>query len=324
MMHCVKQIVCCIVALSHMQLFSCAYAFVQYHLVDTSRAERYPHDVAHPYRELMMHLWIPVTKNSCPLILFSHGLGDNFNGMTYTQLCQYCASQGYVVVSVSHSYGCKPVQFPDGRIAPYLFPAPFHQQPGKHMYDTEADMWVADMECALVECVRQNKDETSLLYKKIDMSRIGAMGHSLGGAVAIQLCRKHNCFKAVINLDGPLYGTHATVPVEMPLLMIVGSSVTQNPTAIFSGGVPFHKEFLWRYYFNQQWLPALKMLAASSAQAQIVFVDKIVHGSFSDEAFNVDPVIEPFILNGELAHTIIYAYVKDFFDTYLRGQQQSS
>jgi predicted dienelactone hydrolase len=184
------------------------------------------------------------------------------------------------------------------------------------MFDIEADWWLSDMICALDECVRQNNDAASLLYKKINLLRIGAMGHSLGGSVAIQLCRSDARIKAVINFDGPLYGSHATVPVEKPLLMIVGaSSVSQ--LSLFTGGVPFHKEFLWRYYFNQQSLPALKMLAASSAQAQIVFIDKIVHGSFSDEAFSVDPVIAPFVLNGELAHSIIYAHVKDFFEKYL-------
>lgn len=239
---------------------------------------------------------------------FSHGLGDNFNGMTYTRLCQYCVSQEYVVASISHTYGCKQLQFPDGRIAPYLFPALFHQQPGKHMFDIEADWWLGDMICALDECVRQNNDTASSLYKKVDLSRIGAMGHSLGGSVAIQLGRHDSRVCAVINLDGPLYGTHATLPVEKPLLMLVGIL----PTSL-SGSAQFGKECMWRYYFNQQWLPALKKLAESSAQTQIIFIDNIVHGSFSDEAFSVDPVIAPFVLSGELAHAIIYAHVRDFF-----------
>lgn len=321
-MYCLKQFVCCIVVFCHMQLFSCAYNFVQYHLIDTSRQELYPHDDAHPYREFMMHMWIPVTEKPCPLILFSHGLGNNFNGMTYTRLCQYCASYGYVVASVSHSYACKNIQFSDGRTAPYLFPALFHQHSGRHIFDIEADWWFDDMIYALDECVRQNNDTASLVYKKIDVSRIGVMGHSLGGSVAIQLCRSDAKVKAVINLDGPLYGVWATVPVEKPLLMLVGvSSISQ--LSLFTGGVPFHKEFVWRYYFNEQSLPALKMLAASSAQAQIIFIDKIVHGSFSDEALSVDPVIAPFVLNGEQAHAIIFAHVRDFFETYLCYQPSS-
>lgn len=234
----------------------------------------------------------------------------------YTRLCEYCASCGYVVVSVSHPYACKNIQFPDGRMAPYLFPAPFHQQAGRHVFDVEADIWLDDMICALNECVQQNADETSLLYQKIDVSRIGIMGHSLGGSVAINVGRKDDRIKTIINLDGPLFGTHAKIPIEKPLLIIVGSSVVCNPGAVFFGGVPFHKEFVWRYYFNQQWLSSLKIFAATSPQAQIVYIDKIVHGSFSDEALFPDSVIVPFILSGEQAHAVIYAYVSDFFDAY--------
>jgi hypothetical protein len=310
--------------LSHMQLFSYAYNFIQYHIVDTARAELYPHDIAHPYRELMMHVWIPVAEKPCPLILFSHGLGDNFNGMTYTQLCQYCANQGYVVASVSHTYGCKPVRFPDGKIASYFFPAPFHRQSGRHMFDIEADVWVDDMICALNECEKHNNDSSSLLYQKIDMMRIGIMGHSLGGAVAINVGRKDNRIKVVINLDGPLFGTHVTVPLEKPLMVIIGSSVTQNPATFFLGGVPFHKEFVWRGYFNQYWLPTLNaFIHAQYRDAHKIVIDRIVHGTFSDEALYPDSVLVPFIMNGEQAHKIIYGHVRDFFDQYFYHQPSS-
>lgn len=314
----VKKIFFYVIMLFYPQLFSCAYNFAEYHIIDISRAELYPHDGAHPYRELMMHAWIPVAEKSCPLILFSHGLGDNFNGMAYTQLCQYCAAQGYIVASVSHAYGCKPVRFPDGKIAPYLFPALFHRQSGRHMFDVEADLWADDMICALDACEKYNDDSSSLLYQKIDMTRIGIMGHSLGGAVAINVGRKDKRIKAIINFDGPLFGTHATVPLEKPLMVIIGSSVTQNPATFFLSSVPFHKEFVWRGYFNQYWLPTLNaFIHAQYRDAYKIVIDRIVHGTFSDEALYPDQVLVPFILNGEQAHAIIYAHVKDFFETYL-------
>lgn len=266
-----------------------------------------------------MHVWIPVTKTACPLILFSHGLGDNFNGITYKQICQQCASQGYVVASVSHTYGCKPVRFPDGYISPYLFPAPFHRQIGKHMFDVETDYWVEDMRCALDECERQNGSQNSLLHNAIDKTRVGVMGHSLGGATAIQLARKDNRICAVINLDGPLYGTHAMVPIEKPLMMILGSSVVVN-SPLSTGGIPFHKEFMWRWYFNTHWLPQLNQFFASlDSDAYKITIDNIVHGTFSDEVLNPDEIITPWIRNAQEAQDIMYAYVGAFFDRYLKG-----
>src|SRR5579872_1654938 len=102
--------------------------FFEYCIVDTSRKELYPHATSHPYRTCMMHVWIPnpsihFCKEKYPLILFSHGLGGTYNGMTYTNLCKNIASHGYVVASVSHTYACKPIQFPDGTQSPYLFPS---------------------------------------------------------------------------------------------------------------------------------------------------------------------------------------------------------
>lgn len=315
-----KQLLCCMILFCYAQLFSFSYDFIEYHIIDTSRSELYQHDDAHPYRELMMHVWIANTQQQCPLILFSHGLGDNFNGLMYKQLCAYCASQGYIVAAVSHPYACKPIRFSDGRITNYLFPAPFHQQSGRHMFDVEADIWLADMICALNECERQNTLSGSMLYQKIDISCVGAMGHSLGGSVAIQLCRNDNRIKAVIDLDGPLYGTRATHPIEKPLLLMIGSSAVSHPTALFSGGVPFHKEFIWRWYFNQLWLPQLNTFVASlETDVYKITIDNIVHGTFSDEALYPDEILIPWIMDGMKAHEIIHAYVGAFFDRYLKG-----
>jgi dienelactone hydrolase len=301
------------------QTQSLPFCFVEYHLIDTSRQELYPHKRMHNNREFMMQVWIPVSQKPCPLILFSHGLGDNFNGMTYIQLCQRCASQGYVVASVSHTYGCKPVRFSDGYISPYLFPAPFHYQKDRHIFDVETDYWVEDMRVALDECERQDISEKSLLHNAIDMAHVGVMGHSLGGSTAIQLARKDNRIAAVINLDGPLFGTHAMVPLEKPFMTLIGSSVTVN-SPLFTGGIPFHREFVWRWYFNTQWLPQLNQYFASlNSDVYKITIDNIVHGAFSDEVLNPDEIITPWIRNAQEAQDIIYSYVGAFFDRYLKG-----
>lgn len=295
------------------QLFF-AHTYVEYQITDRSRIEQYQPDTIQ-CRTFMMHIWIPEARNNAhPLILFSHGLGDNFNGTTYQQLCCYCAARGYVVASVSHSYACKPLRFADGHLVPYLFPASFHQQLGRHMFDIEADIWLDDMMCALNECARYNEILDSPLYHKIDMSRVGAMGHSLGGSVAIQLCRNDARIKAVINLDGPLYGTHATHPIEKPFMLIIGSSAVSY----------IHKELIWRDYFNRMWLPQLNgFIMAQEHDVYKVTINKIVHGMFSDAALYPDEILASWIMDGGRAHEIIFAYVGAFFDTYVKGDDSS-
>ncbi len=299
------------------QTKSLPFRFVEYHIIDAARKELYPHQRVYHNRELMMHLWIPISEKPCPLLLFSHGLGDNFNGMTYTHLCKFLASSGYIVASVSHTYGCKPVRFSDGYMSPYLFPASFHHKE-RHMFDVETDYWVEDMQYALNECENQNSSPDSFLYNAIDMAHVGVMGHSLGGSTAIQLARKDNRIRAVINLDGPVYGTHAMIPIEKPLMIIIGSSVVVN-SPLSTGGVPFHKEFVWRWYFNTHWLPQLNQFFASlDFDAYKITIDNIVHSTFSDEVLNPDEIIMPWIRNPQEAQDIIYAYVGAFFDRYLK------
>ncbi|HLC07160.1 MAG TPA: hypothetical protein VJJ26_03155 [Candidatus Babeliales bacterium] len=296
-----------------------SYDFTQYHVIDTSRQELYPHGAAHPYREFMLHVWIPITQEEqCPLILFSHGLGDIFNGMTYTQLCQYCASRGYVVASVSHTYGCKPIQLSTGKSAQYLFPAPVHHQVGKNMYDIEADMWVEDMVRALDECARQNINQESVLYNKIDMSRIGAMGHSLGGSTAMQLCRRDSRIGAAINLDGPLYGTDACAPIYQPTMFIIGSFVAPG-LSIFSPIISIRDALMWSMHFNNASLPLINtFIAGQNSDVYKITIKGIVHDTFSDAGLIPDSVLTRWLIDGTLAHTIVHAYVGAFFDCYLK------
>src|SRR5438132_2821874 len=184
--------------------------FFEYHIIDISRQELYPHDQSHPFRELMMHVWKPYDceQKEYPLILFSHGLGETYNGMTYTYLCQTIAQQGYIVASVSHTYGCKDIQFPDGRIAQYNFLSRLTADKEiTYLYDEEVELWVGDMLFAFYECERL-----------IGFSSVAIVGHSLGGSTAIQLCRRDDRVKVAINLDGPLFGNDAMMSFNKPVL----------------------------------------------------------------------------------------------------------
>ncbi len=294
--------------------------FVEYCIVDTARQELYPHSVNNPYRQCMMHVWIPHAeqKQQYPLILFSHGLGGTYNGMTYTALCHKIASYGYVVASVSHTYGCKPVQFPDGTQSPYLFPSyVVHFSQGKHTFDIETDMWVADMICALDECVRYNSCESDPLYKTIDISRVAIIGHSLGGSTALQMCRGDSRILAAIDLDGPLYGTGCHIPFNKPVLFIFGSSVFSGQMTSL-GKVPNHSAFFWRGYFNTMWLPALNTFIALLPQAETIIIDGIVHDTFSDYAFIPDVKIQPWLIDGAHGQDMIATHIVDFLDRYLK------
>jgi predicted esterase len=296
--------------------------FFEYHIIDTSRQELYPQNQPHSFRECMMHVWVPhdEQQKQYPLILFSHGLGDTYNGMTYTYLCRTIASCGYVVASVSHTYGCKAIQFPDGRIADYNFyNRAMHYGHGGNLFDQEVEIWVDDMICALNECQKLNTSENEYLYNKIDMSRVGMIGHSLGGSTAIQMCRRDSRVAAAINLDGPLYGTDAMKPFSKPMLFIFGSSVLPSQITAL-GKVPMHYAFNWRSCFNMLWLPSLDtFIALLSSDVHKIVIEGIVHDTFTDYAFTPDPEIQQWLIDGAVAHCAIVGYVCEFLDRYLKS-----
>jgi dienelactone hydrolase len=313
--------ICLIPYFFYAQQQCAVYNFVEYCLVDQSRLEVYPHIQKHPYRELLMHVWIPREDEHkrYPLLLFSHGLGPIYNGKTYIQLCQTLTQRGYVVASVSHTYACKPLpSLSDGTMYPYLFPVhAVHYQHGKHMFDIETEIWVADMQYALDECLRYNTIVGNQLYNTIDSARIGIIGHSLGGSTAVQMGRRDSRIRVVVNLDGPLYGENALQPFAKPMLFIFGSSVVPGMHTAF-GVVPRHAAFMWRQYFNDNWLPILKkFIALSSDVMHVIVIDGIVHDTFSDYAFVVDPVIQPWLIDTAAAHAQIIEHIGAFCDCYL-------
>jgi predicted dienelactone hydrolase len=72
-------------------------------------------------------------------------------------------------------------------------------------------------------------DPAGLLTGRLDLSRIGILGHSFGGAVAAQACFIDPRLQAGINMDGILLGEVAEAGVGKPFLFM--SDATPPPTA---------------------------------------------------------------------------------------------
>jgi pimeloyl-ACP methyl ester carboxylesterase len=70
-----------------------------------------------------------------------------------------------------------------------------------------------------------------LACDRLDFTRIGALGHSMGGDAALQWCRVDPRCKAAVNLDGALWSAVGSVGVERPVLQIL----TQHPEFQMTG-----------------------------------------------------------------------------------------
>lgn len=119
-------------------------------------------------------VWMPRGAGPFPLVLIVHGNHqmEDFSDPGYDYLGTLLASQGFILASVDEN-------FLNSSLAD--FADVFHMRSGS---ETRVRGWL------LLEHLAQwrgwNKDKRNLLFGKVDMNRIGLIGHSRGGeAVAV-------------------------------------------------------------------------------------------------------------------------------------------
>jgi predicted dienelactone hydrolase len=79
----------------------------------------------------------------------------------------------------------------------------------------------ADASFALDQLSRVARlDPRSPLAGHLDLHRVGIIGHSIGGATAVQVIAADPRFKAAVNLDGKLFGAQSAAHLKRPLLWI--------------------------------------------------------------------------------------------------------
>ena len=157
---------------------------------------------------------------SYPVVLLrAGGTGEVMN---YSALAEDLASNGYVVVGLDAPYRTARVVFPDGRV--------IQQSPENNLdlYEGEAlvnhankmvQAWSADMSFALDQLARLNA--AGRFQGRLDMRRVGAFGHSFGGAHALQFCHDDVRCKACIDVDGIPLGSAAREGITQPVMFLL-------------------------------------------------------------------------------------------------------
>lgn len=201
-------------------------------LVDENRIESFETDGSK--REIPVHFYYPETENgnenSFPLIVFSHGAFGYYqsNTSTYMEL----ASHGYVVVSLDHPYHSFFTEDTNGQLItvnPKFMQEVMYSNEGstseKEIFELSSK-WLAirtaDIKFVLDrveaakakgECQEEwfiNSEEACQeildVLAMTDISQIGLMGHSLGGAASVTVGREREDVDAVIDLDGTMLG----------------------------------------------------------------------------------------------------------------------
>ncbi|OLF14870.1 hypothetical protein BU204_25050 [Actinophytocola xanthii] len=226
-----------------------------------------------------------------PVVLYSPGGGHSrFLGTT---LVEDLASRGYAVVGVDHT-PVSPVQFPDRLELP---------RPGVDAGQVLRER-VRDVSFVLDELTR---------FPTLDLTRVGMVGHSMGGFTTAEAMLTEDRVDAGANLDGsmdPRFGQAAVRGVTRPFLLM---------GAGLSGGVPHNHAHSddWARFWSAStgwrrdlYLPTGEHMSFTDAQVLLPQLP----GDFTASIGTVDP------RRGLAAQR---RYLAAFFDLHLRDRPTS-
>lgn len=249
---------------------------------------------------------IASSSEGFPVLLFSHGFGG-FRAQNTNQM-QHLASYGYVVAAVEHTYAAVVSVFPDGRVAthnpdtlPDGLPAAADLQAARDL----GTQWAGDISFVLDQLSAiQNGSKMDSWQGQLDLTRVGAFGHSTGGGAAIEFCFRDPRCKATLTLD----------PFMKPISDEALKEGLQNPTLHIFSEVWTSDENLNRFTpFAQNSYPSPLVISILGS----------AHYDFSDL-----PLLSPLAyriglkgpINGERMVSIVNDYLLAYFNQSLRGE----
>lgn len=136
-----------------------------------------------------------------PVVVISHGW-KGFREL-HTDFAEELASNGFIAVSIDHSYGSQAVAFEDGDVA-YLNrkALPSLVTPSKFTESSNllATTFGLDVALVLDDLEKQNNVNMDL-EDKFDLDSIGVLGHSTGGGGDVYIALQDKRIKALMGLD---------------------------------------------------------------------------------------------------------------------------
>jgi predicted dienelactone hydrolase len=174
-----------------------------------------------------------------PLLIFSHGMGTVTQ--IHTAQIEDLASHGYVVAAITHTYDAWLTVFPDGRSVAFertRREAAGSSQDQRIAYEnTRVEWWANDIRFVLDELVRQNRVRSPAMpfAGHLDLKRVGALGHSVGGRAAARACQLDRRLRSCADQDGvarmlPFYLNEQGWGMNQPFLLIMRDGSTIPPT----------------------------------------------------------------------------------------------
>lgn len=265
-------------------------------------------------------------KESYPLIILNHGIGAA--SFLHTTQAENLASNGYIVAAIDHTYSTAVTIFPDGRTTNFVTT---YISNSIEERNNVMKVWVEDIWFVLEQFELLNSGNIESIFNdKIDLSNIGAFGHSFGGAASYDSCHD-NRIKAGINLDGSLSWYEDKESVTKPFMFIYGEERI-NMLKIFGVNyTPSDKELESMNYTREEYEKEKKEVSIQLNQEKttlanggiLLYIKGTKHYNFNDLQL-VSPLTKFMGLtgkiNGKRSTYIINQYILDFFNKYLKNE----
>jgi hypothetical protein len=231
------------------------------------------------------------STDSYPLLVLSPGNATNVE--FYGSLAEDLASNGYVVVGLNHPFQVTAMSLADGSVA---------------VYDTAADSVpgsvagkiaerVADVEFVLNRLKREITNG-HFLDGRVDLSRIGVLGHSNGGLTAAEVCRTLPAVAACMNIDG---------------------QAASGPFGTASEPAPVGRPFMFLTKETQIHPTLAATFEQSGTGTFRVVVPAATHEQFADGPL-LQPGLWPLDRTADQVQTVTRGFARAFFDEFLASE----
>ena len=145
---------------------------------------------------------------------------------------------------------------------------------------------------------------------RVDVSRVGFIGYSFGGAVAAEAAARDHRIGAVVNLDGGLFGQAAR------------DGIVQGPYLLMLSDMHFRfaAPHSWRRTVEYMEIDRELLMAAAQAQqpeSEIVEVPLSEHDMFTDAYFDRSHFRQWLTITPLRAHEVVLRHVLDFLARHL-------
>ena len=162
----------------------------------------------------------PVMPGAHPVSGASHGYTGLFTD--YTFLFEDLASRGYVVASIAHTFESTAVEMPDGRVLISLLGTHFLEdslRTDARSIQLATSARLGDMKFLLAQLKALNGTRAPF-SGKLDLQRIGVLGHSMGADTAMISLRQEPELQAAVLLDPIVLSAASTRGTDKPVLLV--------------------------------------------------------------------------------------------------------